>query len=144
MLIYLDQCCFNRPFDTQEQMRIRRETDAKLYIQARVSAGSLELCWSYMLDFENSQNPYEDRRIAIGKWRHKASKYCPASEDARVLANELAGFGIAPKDALHVACARLAECQYFITTDLKLLKKKECGIAIINPIDFIRDTEGAS
>ncbi|MDR1533594.1 MAG: PIN domain-containing protein [Planctomycetota bacterium] len=142
MLIYLDQCCFNRPFDTQEQMRIRQEADAKLYIQARVSAGFVELCWSYMLDFENSHNPYEDRRIAIDKWKYKALKYCPASEAVRVLANEFAGAGIAPKDALHVACARVSGCQYFITTDLKLLKKKECGISIINPIDFIRDTEG--
>ena len=123
-------------------MRIRQETDAKLYIQARVLMGSLELCWSYILDYENSHNPFEDRRIAIGKWKYKAAKYYPASEDARALANEFTEVGIAPKDALHVACARLAGCKYFITTDLKLLKKTECGISIINPIDFIRDTEG--
>jgi hypothetical protein len=34
--IYLDVCTFNRPFDEQAQMKIRLETEAKLYIQASV------------------------------------------------------------------------------------------------------------
>jgi hypothetical protein len=32
--IYLDMCSYNRPFDDQEQMKVRLETEAKLYIQA--------------------------------------------------------------------------------------------------------------
>jgi hypothetical protein len=28
--IYLDNCCYNRPFDNQLQMKIRLETEAKL------------------------------------------------------------------------------------------------------------------
>ncbi len=36
MLIYLDNCCFNRPFDDQKQIRIRIETEAKLYIQGEI------------------------------------------------------------------------------------------------------------
>jgi len=31
--VYLDNCCFNRPFDNQNQVRIRIETEAKLFIQ---------------------------------------------------------------------------------------------------------------
>ena len=31
--VYLDNCCFNRPFDNQLQPRIRFETQAKLHIQ---------------------------------------------------------------------------------------------------------------
>ena len=33
MRIYLDNCCFNRPFDNQTDIKIRLETEAKLYIQ---------------------------------------------------------------------------------------------------------------
>lgn len=142
MLIYLDNCCFNRPFDAQEQMRIRQETDAKLFIQTKVLAGVIGLCWSYMHDFENSQNPYEDRRVAIAKWKDKATMYCSGSDEIRKLGSEFTEFGIAPKDALHVACARLSRCEYFITTDLKLLKKRIQNISIVNPVDFIRETEG--
>jgi hypothetical protein len=30
MKIYLDNCCFNRPFDDQSHLRIRLEAEAKL------------------------------------------------------------------------------------------------------------------
>ena len=33
MRIYLDNCCFNRPYDNQAQIRISLEAQAKLYIQ---------------------------------------------------------------------------------------------------------------
>jgi hypothetical protein len=72
MKIYLDNCCFNRPFDSQSQARIRLETEAKLRIQERVVRGELELVWSYMLDYESSVNPFEERRTAIELWRELA------------------------------------------------------------------------
>ena len=37
--IYLDICSYNRPFDSQSQMKIRLETEAKLYIQACIHEG---------------------------------------------------------------------------------------------------------
>ena len=30
--LYLDNCCFNRPFDDQSQLLVRLETEAKLFI----------------------------------------------------------------------------------------------------------------
>jgi len=30
MWIYLDNCCYNRPFDDQSQLRVRLEAEAKL------------------------------------------------------------------------------------------------------------------
>jgi hypothetical protein len=56
MLLYLDNCCFNRPFDDQKQIRIRIETEAKLYIQEKIISGEFELAWSYILEYENSVN----------------------------------------------------------------------------------------
>ncbi len=35
-LIYLDNCCFNRPFDDQEQLNIRIETESKLFSCAAI------------------------------------------------------------------------------------------------------------
>ncbi len=32
MRLYLDLCCFNRPYDDQTQTRIRLETEAKILI----------------------------------------------------------------------------------------------------------------
>lgn len=41
MKIYLDNCCFNRPYDDQTQIRISLETQAKLYIQDLVKKKKL-------------------------------------------------------------------------------------------------------
>ena len=54
MRIYLDNCCFNRPFDDQSQIRIRLESEAKLKIQEEIRSGKIQLIWSYILDYENS------------------------------------------------------------------------------------------
>jgi hypothetical protein len=43
MLIYLDNCCFNRPFDDQSQARVRLEAEAKLEIQQRIKDKKIEL-----------------------------------------------------------------------------------------------------
>lgn len=39
MRIYLDNCCFNRPYDDQSQFKIRIESEAKLAIQEKVKMG---------------------------------------------------------------------------------------------------------
>ncbi len=49
MRVYLDNCCFNRPFDDQRQLRIRLEAEAKLRIQEVIREGGLQLAWSYVL-----------------------------------------------------------------------------------------------
>ena len=32
MRVYLDNCCYNRPFDEQSQLRIRLETEARMEV----------------------------------------------------------------------------------------------------------------
>lgn len=43
MRVYLDNCCYNRPFDDQNQLRIRIEAEAKLGIQNMILAKKVEL-----------------------------------------------------------------------------------------------------
>lgn len=66
--IYLDNCCFNRPYDNQTYDIIRLETEAKIFVQNCIKDNKIELVWSFILDFENSANPYKDRREAIKEW----------------------------------------------------------------------------
>ena len=142
--IYLDNCCYNRPFDDQSQMKIRLETEAKLYIQAAIKENKYLLIWSYMLDFENSVNPYEDSKNAISPWKYIAHEYCPSSDEILSLGRDIMKFGIKEKDSLHIACALTSVCDYFITTDRKLLNKPITKIKVMNPIDFILETEDIS
>lgn len=143
MRIYMDNCCFNRPFDNQGQVRIRLETEAKLHIQERVVAGEIDLVWSYILDYENAANPFEERRAAISSWR--ARSVADVSETPTIIDNAkwLTTIGLRSKDALHVACAVEAGCDYFVTTDDNLLRKltQYTRITAVDPSAFVRSTE---
>ncbi len=143
MRIYLDNCCFNRPFDSQLQTRVQLETVAKLRIQDRVAAGELELVWSYILDYENAANPFQERREAIEAWRSYASVDIVATPELVQEAQKLVERGIRSKDALYVASAVAAGCDFFISTDDRLLKKLSGYTEIIgiDPTAFVRNTE---
>ncbi len=41
MRVYLDNCCYNRPYDDQSQLRISLETQAKIQIQGMIRNGEL-------------------------------------------------------------------------------------------------------
>ena len=139
--IYLDICSYNRPFDCQTQMKVRLETEAKLYIQAAIREKKYSLIWSYMLDYENKNNPYEEKKNAIVPWKKIATYSCPSSDDIPLVGQDIMKRGIKAKDALHIACAIKSGCEYFITTDHRLTNKTLPNIKIINPIDFVRETE---
>jgi len=139
--IYLDVCCYNRPFDDQTQMKIRLETEAKLYIQSSIKQGKFLLVWSYMLDFENSNNPYEERKNAIALWKNIAGEYCPSSDNVFLVGQEIMKLGIKGMDSLHIACAVTSKCDYFVTADKKLLNKQVENIKIVSPLNLIMDME---
>ena len=140
--IYLDNCCFNRPFDNQTQLKISLESQAKLAIQKMILDGAHTLVWSYMLEYENSQNPFDIRRESIIKWKTIAKDNITETDEIISTAESLVKKGLKAKDAIHVACASTAKCDYFLTTDIGILNKNIDVIRIINPIDFIRETEG--
>jgi predicted nucleic acid-binding protein len=112
MKVYLDNCCFNRPFDDQSNIMNRMEADAKLFIQEQIKNGSIDLVWSSVNEFENNDNPSFEKRERIG---------------------------LRSKDALHVACAIYVKADFFITTDKKILNKDVAGISLANPITFVEE-----
>ena len=139
--VYLDHCSFNRPYDDQSSLVIYLESEAKLSVQRKILEHVYDLVWSYMNDYENSVNPYEERKKSIADWRSVAViKVAPSSEISD-RAKTFIERGFKSKDALHVACAIQAQCNYFLTTDKRILSKSLEQIKLINPLDFIRLVE---
>ena len=143
MKIYLDNCTFNRPFDDQKQIRIHIEAEAKLYIQQKIKEKEIALVWSYILDYENAQNPFEERKKAILKWKELADVDIEENESIIKKATEIKKKGLKAKDALHIACAIEGKAEYFITTDDMIIKKMKNAkiIRIIDPVGFIREID---
>ena len=141
--VYLDNCCYNRPYDDQDQLRVFLETQAKLQIQNYISTKKLGLVISYISEFENSKNPHESRRDTISDFFKNAEIFVDKSNFDLVgeKSIEIMKTGIREMDALHVAAAIIGKADYFITTDIRLLKYQTNEIIMINPIDFIRNVE---
>nr|VFK79506.1 MAG: hypothetical protein BECKSD772D_GA0070982_105217 [Candidatus Kentron sp. SD] len=138
MKIYLDNCALNRPFDNQGHIRIRLETEAKLYLQEKIKTYEIDLVWSYILDIENDRNPFEEKKSAIAQWKRRAYVDIEETESLIETANRLVKTGIRAKDALHVAATIAGKADAFVTTDDKLLGKlaNNGEIRAVNPIEL--------
>jgi len=139
--LYLDNCSFNRPYDDQSLLRNHLEAVAKMHIQAEILREHFELAWSYMMDYELFFNPFSERKNQISKWKNIAIVSVDESENILAMANEITGLRIKQQDALHLACAIEARCDYFITTDNKILNKRVNQIVVVDPLNFLRMTE---
>jgi predicted nucleic acid-binding protein len=139
--IYLDNCSFNRPYDDQSILKNYLEAEAKIYIQNEILDNTFELAWSYMMDYEISFIPFSDRIAQILKWKNIAVIDIDYSENNVKMANSIRkqNINIRVKDSIHLACSIEAKCNYFITTDRKLLNKTVNGINIIDPLNFIQE-----
>ena len=140
MTIYLDVCCWNRPFDDQSQNRVRLEAEAVLSILEMAEAGELEIIGSDIIDDELSQMPDNERREKVELFLALASSQVALTLAIEQRAIELQKWNIAPLDALHLTSAESARADYFLTTDDDLLRRaKRAGlkVKIENPAKWL-------
>ena len=109
-----------------------------MYVQSQILDGKYQLVWSYILEYENSMNPYEDRRVSTLKWRSLAATICEQNDGIVARAKAFETNGFRSKDALHISCAIESGADCLLTTDDKMLNKSVDGIELMNPIDFVR------
>ena len=144
MRIYLDNCCYNRPFDDQSVIRIHIESLAKLYFQEMIRKGKIELVTSYVLNAENQSNPFRSKRQAIKKFMETYSHIYVSASNLEIvdeMACNIMKTGIKYMDACHVACAILGKADYFLTTDKRLLKYQTAAVQMMNPAELIGKME---
>jgi predicted nucleic acid-binding protein len=137
--VYLDNCTYNRPFDDQKDIRIRLESEAKLFIQEQIKDNRIDLVWSSVNDYENNDNPSREKCERIAAWKNAASMRCGLNETILKKALELESLSIRAKDALHIASAIDSGCDFFITTDRKILNKTIDGVAVVSPAVFVEE-----
>lgn len=92
-----------------------------------------------MLDYENSLNPYPERKNTIAKWKNNSQIDIKESKELLKKAEEIRMLKISSEDCIHVACSINASCDYFISTNNVLIKKLKNYklIKSVNPFDFI-------
>ncbi|GGA02707.1 hypothetical protein CYANOKiyG1_14760 [Okeania sp. KiyG1] len=90
---------------------------------------------SSILDYENSRNPKLNQKQKMANIRQAKTK------EVEKRAKELENQGIKTFDALHVASAESANCDYFITCDRRLINRCQTlsTLKTVNPINFIAE-----
>ena len=138
--IYFDNCCYNRPFDDFSVVKNGLEANAKLFVQSLVKYKSVALYYSFISQIEIDDSPFEERKEGILDFvESNAVGFVGTNrfDEIEILADVIMQTGIKKKDATHLACAMIAECDYFITTDNRVTKYKTDRIKIVNPITFV-------
>ena len=141
MRVYLDNCCYNRPFDDQSQLKVRLETEAKLFVQQPMRTGAVEYVWSDMLANEVEESKFWERKMRIVPWAVGAHAYVVTTQEIEQQASVFMGLGVKPSDAIHLASAKHAECDWFLTVDRGILKKVSLieKMRVANPLTFIQE-----
>ena len=140
MKLYLDVCCWNRPFDDQSQNRVRLEAEAVLSILEMAQSGEIEILGSDIIDDELSGLSDNERREKVELLLALTSSQISLTSAIEQCAIKLQEQNISAFDALHLASAERAQVDYFLTTDDDLLhkaKRTELKVKIENPAKWL-------
>lgn len=136
--LYLDTSVYNRPFDDQTQPRIWLETLAFVVVLQMIEAGEADLVSSSVLEYENSRNPFPVRQRWVDRCSRLASHYQEVDKSIQQRALKLENEGLKAIDALHIACAEAATCDYLLTCDDRMIRRyQQAKMQVINPVDFV-------
>jgi hypothetical protein len=146
MRLYLDVCSLNRPYDDQSVDRNRMEAEAILVILGRVSHGRHLLVTSEVIDREVSACPDVEKSELVRETLQLAKRHVILTTADAKRFRKLTRLGFRKLDSMHLACAESAHCEYFITTDDKLIKRakehrKALAVAVVNPLTFVTEVE---
>lgn len=140
MTVYLDNCCYNRPFDDQTQERIHLESEVILTILQRGQVGIYTIVGSDILELEMDRmhDPikkqkvkelYRTAKVSVnytGRMKERSQEIMKKSR-------------IRTFDSLHIAAAENAKADIMLTTDDKLEKmaeRLELKVRVMNPLKF--------
>ncbi len=120
MRAYLDLCALKRPYDHPSDDRIVLESLAVAAIIKAFEHSRVELVSSTVLELENSKNPQADRRQEVAEVLRRIRTTVAGGKDIFARGCALVSYGFRPLDALHVACAEDARCDFLVTCDDQL------------------------
>lgn len=140
MKIYLDNCCYNRPFDDQTQERIHLESEAILTVLQRGQSGIYTIVGSDVLQLEIERMHDVVKKQQVKDLYKVSDTHILYTKEIKERAKEIRKQSkIKTFDSLHIASAEMGEVDVMLTTDDKLEKmsgKLDLKIRVMNPLKF--------
>lgn len=143
--IYLDACTIQRPQDDRSQLRVALEVEAVIAILHLCSTQKVELVSSTALLLEIGRNPHADRREYAESILELATIFITTNDEIVEKAKQLNSIGFKAIDALHLAAAEMAKCDYFCTCDDRMLRRaktlNELSFKPVSPLELVEELE---
>ena len=141
MKLYLDNCCYNRPFDDQSQERIYLESEAILSILKRGEQQQFKILGSPILQLEMNQMRDENKKQKVRNLYQVIHEEITYTKEVKARSTEIMELSkIRSFDALHIAIAESASVNVILTTDDKLEKmasRLDLKVKVQNPLKFV-------
>ena len=144
MKLYLDNCCYNRPYDDQTQEKIHMEGEAILAIINICKQNNDEIIGSSALDLEINQIGDIEKREKV-KYFYDQTITTKINYAANILkrVKELSEqANIRTLDRFHLSFAEYSDADIFLTTDTKFEKassKLNLRMKVINPLRYLTE-----
>ena len=119
--IYLDNCCYCRPFDDLTLDKTQREAAAVQKIAALAKNGKITLVSSQFVKYEMEQIQLEQKRNNVLGFYH-CDEYYVLTRKIEKLAKYYQTFGLKTFDNLHLAVSETNGVNYLLTTDIDFVK----------------------
>ena len=139
--VYLDNCCYGRPFDDLSQAKIKNEALAVKKVIALSKQGKIIIVSSEFVKYEINQIPLKNKRDKILDFYY-FNEYHVLTEQIGKLAKYYQSFGLKTFDSLHLAAAEKNNADFLLTTDVDLIKfsaRFSHKTIVKNPYDFIKE-----
>lgn len=141
--LYLDNCCYSRPFDDLAQEKNNLEAQAIKIIIDRYCKDEFEIYTSDALVLEMNNIKDQIKRAKVLEVYNKLDlTKIQFSNDVIERACEIRQYNVKYMDSLHIAYAESLNVDYLITTDRLLINassRANLKVKVINPINFIME-----
>jgi len=142
--IYLDCCCYNRPFDDLLQDCVIYESNAILSIIKRATDDdSYKIMGSDILNKELNAIKNDFKKDEVLSLYESVSIFIPHSKEIEEFAAVIRNVSsIHFKDSLHLASAEIGKADIFLTTDYKLInacQRLNLNFKVLNPVTYIAE-----
>jgi len=146
MIIYIDTCCYCRPYDNRvhiTQQRVRLEVNAIIDIVRLCGTSGIPIFGSAALSVEiNDIGDYGKRERVRDFYYEVITEELELTDSIVFRAQKLTTHGIGGFDSYHIAFAEAAGANYLLTTDDRFERtadKLDIKTKVVNPITFLEE-----
>jgi predicted nucleic acid-binding protein len=144
MKLYLDSCCYNRPYDDQTQERVHLEGEAVLAIIYKRKENNNEIIGSPALDFELKQIADSEKQEKVKDFYEQTiNKEIGYNSGIYKRVKELSEqTNIRALDRFHLCFAESAGADVLLTTDDKFEQacaRLHLNVRVMNPLNFLME-----